>query len=124
VELGVKTPWWCRLVQGFQWVLLLAALSGLVWLISLGAGGTLVAPVWYGWSVPALLVAIGVGGGLLLSLVCQGLVRISARLRARAARRRLRAAVTEVTQRLVVAPVREELDAYEAAQAGLADALR
>jgi hypothetical protein len=105
-------------------VLLLAALSGLVWLISLGAGGTLVAPVWHGWSVPALLVAVGVGGGLLLSLVCQGLVRISARLRARAARRRLRAAVTEVTQRLVVAPVREELDAYESAQAGLADALR
>ena len=124
VELGVKTPWWCRAVQGFQGVLLLAALSGLVWLISLGAGGTLVAPVWHGWSVPALLVAVGVGGGLLLSLVCQGLVRISARMRARAARRRLRAAVTEVTERLVVAPVRAELEAYEEARAGLADALR
>jgi len=124
VELGVRTPWWCRVVQVLQWLLLTAVLTGLVWLISLGAGGTLVAPVWYGWSVPALLLAGGVAAGLLLSLVCRGLVRISARMRARAVRRRLRAAVAEVTERLVVVPVRAELEAYQQARSGLADALR
>ena len=124
VELGVRTPWWGRVVQVLQWLLLTAALTGLVWLISLGAGGTLVAPVWYGWSVPALLLAGGVVAGLLLSLVCRGLVRVSARMRARAVRRRLRAAVTEVTERLVVVPVRAELEAYQQARSGLADALR
>jgi hypothetical protein len=51
-------------------------------------------------------------------------VGLSARARARAAERRLREAIGEVTDRLVVQPVEAELEAYRATRAGLAAALR
>ena len=62
--------------------------------------------------------------GLLLGLVCRRVVGLSARMRARAADRRLRAAIAEVTERLVVEPVEAEVEAYRATRAGLAAALR
>jgi hypothetical protein len=62
----------------------------------------------------------GVVLGIVLALLCRLLVRISARAKARSADRRLRSAITEVTQRLVIEPIDAEVAAYRTVQ----DALR
>ena len=67
-----------------------------------------------------------VGGvllGVLLALVCRVLVSLTARRRARAVDRRLRTAISTVSQELVVAPIEVELAAYARARAGLKTAL-
>ena len=61
--------------------------------------------------------------GSLLGLVVQGgSCGLSARGKARSADRRLRAAIGEVTERLVVEPVEAEVEAYRATRSGLAAA--
>jgi hypothetical protein len=69
--------------------------------------------------VPTALLIGGVALGILLAVLCRVLVGRSARKRARRADRRLRAAVDEVTDELVVAPLRAELDAYQRTIDGL-----
>jgi hypothetical protein len=66
----------------------------------------------------------GAGLGLLLALVCRWLVALTARSRARAADKRLRDAISEVSAELVVAPIEAELASYAAVREGLAAALR
>ncbi len=124
VHLPVRTPLWCRAVQVLQWLLLAAAVCGAVWLASLGAGASMHAPVWHGFSVPAMLLVGAVVVGIALSVLTRGLVVLSARLRAVSTRRRLRTAVAEVTERLVVTPIETERAAYRTAQEALAEALR
>jgi hypothetical protein len=55
--------------------------------------------------------------------VCRVLVSLTARRRARAVDRRLRTAISTVSQELVVAPIEVELAAYARARAGLKTAL-
>jgi hypothetical protein len=74
--------------------------------------------------LPSLLLLGGVAVGVLLALVCKLLVSLTARRRARAADRRLRAAVVAVSHELVVAPVEAELAAYTTVRNGLTKALR
>jgi len=124
VELPVRTPLWCRGVQVLQWLLLLVGVGGALWLAGMGAGASLRAPTWGGLSLPAVLLVGAVVAGLALSLLCQGLVAMSVRLRAARVERRLRGAVDEVTERLVAASIRTELEAYAEARRALADALR
>jgi hypothetical protein len=129
-DLGVGgTPVWWRLVRVLQWVLVLAALAGGLWLAGLAVMGYLQLPQpstprYAGFPVPTLLLLGGVVVGVVLGLVCKAAVRVSARGRARSADRRLRAAIREVTERLVVEPVEAEVEAYTATRAGLAVALR
>ena len=112
VDLGVtRTPLWTRLVRGVQWLLLAAALIGGLWLAGTGrallpAAGRTDHAGRAGLPVPTLLLVGGVVLGVLLALLCRVLVAQSARRRAQRADRRLRAAVTEVTDELVVAPAR------------------
>ena len=49
---------------------------------------------------------------------------MGARRRARSADRRLRAAIAEVTEELVIEPIETEIEAYRRARDGLAAALR
>jgi hypothetical protein len=129
-DLGVRrTPVWWRLVRVLQWVLVLAALAGGLWLTGLALMGYLQMPVpstprYAGFPVPTLLLVGGVLIGVLLGLVCKAAVRVSARGKARSADRRLRAAIREVTEKLVVEPVEAEVEAYKATRSGLAAALR
>jgi hypothetical protein len=124
-----RLPVWARLVRLLQWVLLLAALAGLVW------SAVLLADPWFGvdrpdtpdvagFPVPVLLFLGAVVLGVVLALVCRGLVSATARRRARVADRRLRSAIAAVADELVVGPVRAELAAYDTVREGLAQALR
>jgi GTP-binding protein EngB required for normal cell division len=124
-----KVPVWARFVRLLQWLLLLAALAGLLW------SAVLVTDPWFGvdrphtpdlagFPAPVLLLLGGVVVGLLLALVCRWLVSATARSRARAADRRLRAAISAVADDLVVGPVRAELTAYDTVSEALARALK
>ena len=125
VDLGVaKTPLWTRLVRAVQWVLLLAALTGAVWLGALAVTAYLQlseppTPDVQAIPLPTALLIGGVALGVLLAVLCRVLVGRSARKRARRADRRLRAAVDEVTDELVIAPLLTELDAYQRTVEGL-----
>jgi GTP-binding protein EngB required for normal cell division len=125
VDLGVaRTPVWTRLVRALQWVLLLAALAGGVWLAVLAGVSYLklpdpTTPELGQLPVPTLLLAAGVGLGILLAVTCRLLVGRTARRRAHRADQRLRAAVDKVSDELVVAPLVAELDAYRVTTEGL-----
>jgi GTP-binding protein EngB required for normal cell division len=123
-----RIPVWAGLVRSLQWILLLTALVGLGWLGVLAGDRYLgnthqSTPEVGGLLLPTLLLLGGVVLGVGLALFCRLLVSRTARSRARAADRRLRAAISEVAEDLVVAPVRGELAAYETVREGLARAL-
>ena len=80
-------------------------------------------PAYGGVDLPIMLLVGGVVVGILLALVCRALVDITARRRAAAADRKLRAAVHEVSQELVVTPVEHELEAFRTVRTGLDAAL-
>ncbi len=125
-DLGVsRTPVWWRLVRLLQWVLLAAALAGGLWLLALFGFGYLrlpepPTPEWHGFAVPTVLLVGGVVAGLLVALLCRGVVVIGARRRARRVDRRLRAGITEVVRQHVVEPVDDELNAYRACRDAIA----
>jgi GTP-binding protein EngB required for normal cell division len=125
VDLGIsRIPVWTRLVRGVQWLLLLAAFTGGLWLAGLAVVSYLklsepATPELGDVPVPTLLLVGGVALGILLAVLCRLLVGRSARKRARRADRRLRAAVDEVADELVVAPLEVELDAYRVTTDGL-----
>ncbi len=129
-DLGVsRTPLWWRLVRVVQWVLVLTALVGGVWLAGLAVMGYLQVPSpptprYRGFPLPTLLLLGGVLAGILLGLLCRVVVGMSARSKARSADRRLRAAISGVTETLVVEPVQAEVEAYRATRTSLAAALR
>jgi GTP-binding protein EngB required for normal cell division len=125
VDLGVaRIPLWTRLVRAVQWVLLVAAVTGGLWLGALAVMSYLklsepttpdVAQV----PVPTMLLLGGVLLGVLLAVLCRVLVGRSARARARRADHRLREAVDQVADELVIAPLQAEIDAYRTTTDGL-----
>ena len=129
-DLGAeKLPAWAGLVRVLQWLLIGAAVVGGLWLalLALGAYARVPeppTPEWGDFPLPTLLLLGGVGLGILLALLCRVLVAATARRRARVADERLRTAIGEVSDELVVAPVRAELAAYSKTLEGLATALR
>lgn len=129
-DLGAdRIPVWAGIVRVLQWLLILAAIGAGVWLGLIFASDyfqipDLRIPDWQGYPVPALLLVGSITAGILLALVCRLLVSMTARRRARSADRRLRAAINEVSQQLVVEPVEAELSAYTQAREGLTAALK
>lgn len=123
LESSRRPVWWWRVVGAVQWVVLAALAAGLLWLaalwvlaylrlpdppvpvLTLGAPGSAELP----W--PTLLALGGVLVGVLLALLSRAAAAVGAQRRAARARRRLRAAVGEVADRLVRLPVGEELAA-------------
>jgi hypothetical protein len=81
------------------------------------------APSSGGLPLPTALLLGGVAAGILLAIVSRVLVGLSARSRARAAEKRLRSAIGEVTERMILQPIDTELDAYRRAREGLQRAL-
>lgn len=84
-DLGVsRSPVWWRVVTVLQWLLMLGAVAGAVWLTTLAVLGYLQVPEprtpdVLGVPVPTLLLLGGVVAGILLAMVCRVLVRWSAR---------------------------------------------
>ncbi|HET6626750.1 MAG TPA: GTPase [Nocardioidaceae bacterium] len=129
-DLGVsRTPLWWRLVRGLQWVLILTALAGGLWLAGLAVFGYLQMPApdtpqYRDFPVPTLMLLGGVAAGVVLALLCRILTGLSARAKARSADRRLRSAISDVTERLVIEPIEAEIEAYRGTRDGLSAALR
>jgi GTP-binding protein EngB required for normal cell division len=124
-----RIPAWAGVVRVLQWLLLLAAAVGAVWLAVLAGNRYLglsepSTPDVAGVPVPTVMLLGGVLLGVVLSLLCRLLVSATARSRARSADRRLREAIAAVADDLVVTPVRAELAAYDEVRAGLARALK
>ncbi len=128
-DLGVaRLPTWAGAVRLLQWLLILTALLGGVWLASLAVMGYLQLPQpdtprSQGIPWPTLMLLGGVALGVLLALGCRVLVRLTARSRGRTAHRRLREAIAGVARELVVEPVEAELAAYRTVRSGLDRAL-
>jgi GTPase Era involved in 16S rRNA processing len=124
-----RLPWWAGLVRALQWLLILAAAAGAVWLGSLAVMGYLQVPQpslpsVVGIPVPTLLLVGGVALGILLALCCRVLVFFTSRARAHAVDRRLRSGIRSVVTDMVTKPIDEELEAYNKVRHGLNDALR
>jgi GTPase Era involved in 16S rRNA processing len=129
-DLGVgRTPVWWQVTRVLQWLLFLTALSGALWLTGLAVMGYLQMPApptpdYRGFPVPTLMLLGGILVGVVVAVLARLFSALGARRKARSADRRLRAAIGEVTDELVVEPIEAELDAYRRARDGLATALR
>ncbi|RLV49751.1 ABC transporter [Nocardioides mangrovicus] len=123
-----KVPLWCRLVQVVQWLAILAVVAGLGWLAAVAVMDFMQLnpadpPHYGGLPAPTLLLVAGLAIGLVLAAVSRVLVRIGARNRARSADRRLRQAISGVTEEMILRPVDSELEAYKKVREGLQRAL-
>jgi predicted GTPase len=112
-----RKAWWWPVVGILQWISLAAALAGALWLLGLFVLGYLQfqvppAPQVEGFPVPTLLLVAGVLLGVLLGLASGLVSRLAARRSAAKAGRKLRAAVAEVAEAKVVAPVEAEIAHY------------
>ena len=129
-DLGAeRIPVWAGLVRVLQWLLIITAVVGGLWLALLAFGSYArlpepPTPDLGGFPIPTLMLLGGILLGVALALVCRVLVGLTARRRGRAADKRLRDAISEVSGELVVAPVEAELKAYSAMRDGLATALK
>ncbi len=124
-DLGVaRLPLWAGLVRVLQWLLILGALGGAVWTGLRAAGGTLADQTVGGMPTPLVVLVGCVVLGILLAVICRGLVAGTARARAADADRRLRAGVHQVSEELVIDPVAAELAAYTAVRKGVSAALK
>ncbi|MGW3944754.1 GTPase [Micrococcus endophyticus] len=111
--------WWHPVLNVLQWLALLTAVVGAGWLGVLALAAYLQfplppAPVVEGFPIPTLLLVGGLALGVLLALLATPLTRITAASRGRRARRRLEEGTTDVGRRLVVDPVRAEVDRFHA----------
>ena len=113
-----RTPFWQTAVSGLQWLLVLTALAGALWLLALVGlaylqlDDVVPLPRVEGFPLPTLLLAGGLLAGLLLALLAGPFVRASARRRGRRVEKRLHAAVEDVAQEQVLAPLEQEVSAH------------
>jgi hypothetical protein len=114
-----RVPLWQRAVGGLQWLLVVVAAVGALWLLALAVLGLLrlddVVPLprVQGFPLPTLLMVAGLLAGLLLELVARPLVAVGARRRAATVRRRLHERVAEVSRDEVLAPLEEARAAHD-----------
>ncbi len=113
--LPAKGSWWWVIFTILQWVVLVAGLVGVGWLLAAALLPTVGMPApeipkVEGWAVPTLLIAGAVLAGILLGLLGALLGGLTAASRRRRARKMLLASVDEVVQTSVVAPISAHLD--------------
>jgi GTP-binding protein EngB required for normal cell division len=110
-------PMWWRLMGWLQWILGLAAVVGLVWLVVLGVVGWLKlpeidTPKIGPFPLPTLLLVGGLVLGWLGAWLARVLARVGARRRRELVGSRLRTAIADVATDQLVVPVREVLDRH------------
>jgi energy-coupling factor transporter ATP-binding protein EcfA2 len=116
-SLRQRDPLWWTGFGALQWILALAAATGLIWLVVLMVLDWLRfpevdTPSLGPLSYPFLLAAGGLLGGFLLSLLTRAMGRIGGRRRKKLVGARLHEAVTQVARDRLVAPVQEVLDRH------------
>ncbi|MEP6851992.1 MAG: GTPase [bacterium] len=123
-----ERPGWWTAVRAVQFLFLLVAVAGLLWLAVLAGFAYLQLP---GPSyhvgrapLPTLLLIGGVVAGLLTSVLARPFVNVGAARRRSRARRSLEAGVREVARREVLTPLAAELDSAARFCAALAGARR
>ncbi|QYC45333.1 GTPase Era [Nonomuraea coxensis DSM 45129] len=114
---ATRRPRWWSAVNALQWLVFAAMLAGGLWLGVLFGMDYLRLPQpplptagpvpW-----PTVLLAGGALAGVLVALVSRLLAWLGGRRRARRTGKALRTAIAEVSDRLVLEPVREELDRH------------
>ena len=114
VRADERRPGWWHLVNGIQLVLAAAVVAGLVWLGLLALAAyfqlpDIPTPTVRRIPVPTGLVIGGIAAGLVLAFLSRRLASIGAIRRRRAVRARATAAVADVADDLVLAPLRAEL---------------
>ncbi|MBW3086536.1 tRNA modification GTPase MnmE [Austwickia sp. TVS 96-490-7B] len=120
-----RTPLWWYLVATCQWLFALAVVAGAAWFALLAVCGifgipTPEAPEVSSMPIHWLLLAVGVTGGLVLTLAVRPIVGFAARRRRERAHTRLRAAVVQVAQDELVSPVTEVLERHRRTREQLA----
>ena len=123
LDLDRHRGWW-HVVRVLQWLLIAAVVAGLVWLGSAFVLAYLQLPPlpkvrWWGLPAPTVLTLGGVLAGLLLAGLSRVAVEVGARRRVARARSILQAAVSRVSDQLVIGPVEAERQRYENARAAL-----
>ncbi|WP_462418027.1 GTPase [Kytococcus sp. Marseille-QA3725] len=124
-----RTSWWWPVVGVLQWLLLIATVVGLGWLVLLALGeGFLRLPLgdpvdWRGIPVPALLLVGGLSLGLLVAMFSRFLAGFGARSRRRQVGREMESAVGQVAQEHVLDPVNEVLERHRRTRELLQSAL-
>lgn len=118
--------WWWPVFAVVQWLALLVAVGGLLWLGVLAVLGYFQMPVpevpkVEGWPLPTLMVLAGVVLGIFLAITSKFLAAAGAGGRATAARRRLRESVALTSETLVVDPTEAEIAHFREFQQALAD---
>lgn len=112
-----RRPRWWTVVGTLQWLLAAAATTGAIWLALLAVAAYLripepPTPERWGFPLPTALLLGGLAIGLLVAAIASRLNRIGGRRRSWAVRRRAEAAVAEVSDELVVAPIQAELERF------------
>lgn len=112
--LRARRPFWWFLLNVLQWVLGLAAVAGLVWLVVLYVMGFLQLPApdtpMVGiLPVPLLMLGLGLVLGFLLGVLARWWGKAGARRRRAMVARRLHTSVAEVTDAHILAPVGQVL---------------
>lgn len=112
-DLGLaRTPAGWYLLAALQWLLLLAGIGGVAWLVSMAFGQE--------WNPLAVVLAAGgLLGGIVLALVTRPFVLASARKRAARAEDVLRDVVRDVAREHVVEPLEGVVADYRRAREGL-----
>ena len=117
-DLGVdRRPRWWAVVNVLQWLAVVAAVVGGVWLLALAVVGWLRLPEigtpdWGPLPVPTALLLGGILLGILLAVASRIAAGIGGNRRADAVRTTLGAAVASAADEVVVAPVDAEIDRY------------
>ena len=125
-DLGTRLgrTWW-SIVRVLQWLILVAAVGGLVWLavnfVMTGYLGlpALPTPQVGALPLPTVLAVGGIAIGLLAAGVSRVAVGLGAKTTAAAAVRRLRRAMEKVAQDSVITPINDELRRHDQAKAAL-----
>lgn len=124
-----KKQWWWILLNIIQWIGIIGALAGLLWLTAMAAAGYFQLqlpppPVIEGtfFPLPTLLVITGLLLGIVTAVVGRVIAAAGKRLYASKIERQIRSNIEEVSEHYVVEPVRSELDRHQAFGEALANA--
>ncbi|WP_328321025.1 50S ribosome-binding GTPase [Kribbella sp. NBC_00382] len=112
-DLGANNnPGWWAAARFLQWLLVLVALGGAVWLVLAAFLDDLTLPEWQGIPYATMMLVGGAILGIGLAIACRLFATSGANRRARLVAKALRTELEKVADSHVVAPAREELDAY------------